>query len=189
MFVLMPFGGDFLDIYKFGIKGAPEDIGAYAERVDEQMYDEGSLERIFNQINKADIVVADMTGRNPNVFYEVGYAHALNKVVVLLTQKAYRIPTPLPPIPPGALEQISVSLVPEEPNVNWPKAASFCLRLHTKQGPLNFLFLIEFASDPDMDSNCSCLSPARNGPAQVGPAPLRDAVARVRETHCTPGGE
>jgi len=29
-----------------------------------------------------------MTGRNPNVFYETGYAHALNKQVILLTQNA-----------------------------------------------------------------------------------------------------
>lgn len=92
VFVLMPFNPDFADIYKFGIKGAAEDAGAYAERVDEQMFVEGILERIFNQISKSDVIVADMTGRNPNVFYEVGYAHALNKVVVLLTQKADDIP-------------------------------------------------------------------------------------------------
>jgi len=92
IFVLMPFKQDFADIYKFGIKGAAEDVGAYAERVDEQMFAEGILERIFNQINKADIIVADMTGQNSNVFYEVGYAHALNKIVLLLTQDANDIP-------------------------------------------------------------------------------------------------
>ena len=32
--------------------------------------------RVYNQISKTDIVVADMTGRNPNVFCEVGYSHA-----------------------------------------------------------------------------------------------------------------
>jgi hypothetical protein len=88
----MPFDPAFKDIYKFGIKGAAEDVGAYAERLDEQMFDEGMLDRIFNQISKADVVVADMTGRNANVFYEVGYAHALNKVVLLLTQEAEDIP-------------------------------------------------------------------------------------------------
>ena len=92
VFVLMPFDPAFKDIYKFGIKGAAEDVGAYAERLDEQMFNEGMLDRIFNQISKADVVVADMTGRNANVFYEVGYAHALNKVVLLLTQKADDIP-------------------------------------------------------------------------------------------------
>ena len=92
VFVLMPFSEEFNDIYKYGIKGAAEDANAYAERVDEQLYDEGILDRIFNQINKADVIVADMTGRNPNVFYEVGYAHALGKIVLLLTKNANDIP-------------------------------------------------------------------------------------------------
>lgn len=92
VFVLMPFNEEFDDIYKYGIKGAAEDANAYAERVDEQLYDEGILDRIFNQINKADVIVADMTGRNANVFYEVGYAHALGKIVLLLTQNADNIP-------------------------------------------------------------------------------------------------
>lgn len=87
----MPFEG-FGDIYKFGIKGAAEDVGAYAERVDDQIFTEGILQRIFNQISKADVVVADMTGRNANVFYEVGYAHALGKIVLLLTQNSDDIP-------------------------------------------------------------------------------------------------
>lgn len=88
----MPFDQKFNDIYKFGIKGAADDVGAYAERIDEQIFTEGILDRIFNQISKADVVIADMTGRNPNVFYEVGYAHALGKIVVLLTQNADDIP-------------------------------------------------------------------------------------------------
>lgn len=92
IFVLMPFDQSFDDIYKFGIKGAAQDVGAYAERIDEQIFTEGILDRVFNQINKADVVVADMTGRNANVFYEVGYAHALGKIVLLLTQDAADIP-------------------------------------------------------------------------------------------------
>lgn len=92
IFVLMPFDPAFNDTYKFGIKGAAADVGAYAERVDEQIFTEGILDRIFNQIAKADVIAADMTGRNPNVFYEVGYAHALGKVVLLLTRDADDIP-------------------------------------------------------------------------------------------------
>ncbi len=92
VFVLMPFDESFDDIYKFGIQGAADDVGAYAERVDKQIFTEGILERIFNQISKADVIVADMTRRNPNVFYEVGYAHALGKTVLLLTQDTNDIP-------------------------------------------------------------------------------------------------
>lgn len=50
------------------------------------------LDRIFNQIAKADFIIADMSKRNPNVFYEVGYAHALDKPVILITDNADDIP-------------------------------------------------------------------------------------------------
>lgn len=91
-FILMPFDAAFDDIYKLGIKDTCESLDVYCERVDEQIFEEKILDRIYNQINKADIVIADMTGRNPNVFYETGYAHALNKRVILLTQSADDIP-------------------------------------------------------------------------------------------------
>jgi nucleoside 2-deoxyribosyltransferase len=98
-FVLMPFTDGFNDIYKYGIKESCKDAGTYCERVDEQIFHESILERIYNQIAKADVIIADMTGRNPNVFYEVGYAHALNKPTILLTQKAEDIPFDLKHFP------------------------------------------------------------------------------------------
>ena len=88
----MPFNDAFTDIYKLGIKKTAEDTGLRAERVDEQLYSESMLERIYRQIDAADIIVADMTGQNPNVFYEVGYAHAKGKLCILLTQNASDIP-------------------------------------------------------------------------------------------------
>lgn len=88
----MPFTEDFEDIYKLGIKQSCEDAGGYCERVDEQIFTESILERVYNQISKADFIVADMTNRNPNVFYEVGYAHALGKRTILLTQNVDDIP-------------------------------------------------------------------------------------------------
>ena len=91
-FVLMPFDEAFTDVYKIGIKESCEAAGAYCERVDEQIFNERILDRIYNQIAKADLIIADMTGRNPNVFYEVGYAHALGKTTILLTSKADDIP-------------------------------------------------------------------------------------------------
>jgi hypothetical protein len=88
----MPFDNEFDDVYKLGIKQSCVDAGAYCERVDEQIFDESILERIYNQISKADVVIADMTNRNPNVFYEVGYAHALGKTTILLTKNSEDIP-------------------------------------------------------------------------------------------------
>jgi len=92
-FVLMPFDKAFEDIYRLGIKGAADQFnGLVAERVDDQIYREGILERIYRQIELADIIIADMTGQNPNVFYEVGYAHAKQKLCILLTADADDIP-------------------------------------------------------------------------------------------------
>lgn len=98
-FVLMPFAQKFDDIYTFGIRGACDDAGVYCERVDEQIFQGSVLDRIFNQIARADVIVADMTDRNPNVFYEVGYAHALGKPTILLTQEASDIPFDLKHFP------------------------------------------------------------------------------------------
>jgi hypothetical protein len=88
----MPFDSQFDDIYKLGIKATCEELNAYCERLDEQIFEENMLDRIYNQINKADIIIADLTGKNANVFYETGYAHALNKKVILLTKSTEDIP-------------------------------------------------------------------------------------------------
>ncbi|MGC4034921.1 MAG: hypothetical protein QM764_03095 [Chitinophagaceae bacterium] len=112
-FVLMPFTNDFNDIYQYGIKESCKDAGTYCERVDEQIFHESILERIYNQIAKADVIIADMTGRNPNVFYEVGYAHALNKPTILLTQKSEDIPFDLKHFPHIVYDG-KISLIREE---------------------------------------------------------------------------
>jgi hypothetical protein len=92
-FVLMPFDTKFDDLYKIGIKDVVSQFGdMIAERVDEQIYREGILERIYRQIDAADIIIADMTEQNPNVFYEVGYAHAKAKICILLTSDSAHIP-------------------------------------------------------------------------------------------------
>lgn len=91
-FVLMPFGPEFDDLYRLGIKETAFNLNVIAERVDEQTFSETILDRIYRQIETCDFVIADMTGRNPNVFYEVGYAHAKKKPVTLITKEASDIP-------------------------------------------------------------------------------------------------
>lgn len=119
-FVLMPFTDDFEDIYKLGIKQSCEDAGAYCERVDEQIFTESILERVYNQISKADFIVADMTDRNPNVFYEVGYAHALGKRTILLTQNVDDIPFDLKHYPHIVYNKgISKLKVDLTPRIKW----------------------------------------------------------------------
>lgn len=91
-FVLMPFRPEFNDVYELGIKDTAAELGILAERVDEQFFREGILERIYHQIEAADLIVADMSGQNPNVFYEVGYAHARRKLCILMTKDISNIP-------------------------------------------------------------------------------------------------
>lgn len=121
VFVLMPFHGDFDDIYHLGIKAACEQVGVYCERADEQLELGNIMERVYNNIAKSDIIIADMTGRNANVFYEVGYAHALNKQVILLTHNSSDIPFDLNQYPHIVYEgKISAKLKPElEKRLRW----------------------------------------------------------------------
>ena len=91
-FVLMPFDSSFNDIYQYGLKRPIEELGITCERVDEIQYVGGVLDQVFKCIESARFIVADMTGRNPNVFYEVGYCHAIKKDVILCTQSTEDIP-------------------------------------------------------------------------------------------------
>jgi hypothetical protein len=92
VFVLMPFAKEFDEIYKAGISAPLRRIGFQCERVDPVHFAGDILDQILTKIQNAHFVVADMTGLNPNVFYEVGYAHALGKIVILLSQKTADIP-------------------------------------------------------------------------------------------------
>ncbi|WP_218146999.1 nucleoside 2-deoxyribosyltransferase [Sphingobium sp. AP50] len=122
-FVLMPFDDTFDDIYKLGIQAVATECGVVAERVDEQTFSETILERIYRQIDAADFVIADMTGRNPNVFYEVGYAHAHGKLCTLLTQSADDIPFDMKHhrhvIYNGSIQTLKSKLTAE---INWLKS-------------------------------------------------------------------
>jgi nucleoside 2-deoxyribosyltransferase len=44
------------------------------------------------KINQAAFIIADVTGRNPNVMYELGIAHTLGKPVIIITQEINKIP-------------------------------------------------------------------------------------------------
>ena len=86
-FVLMPFSEEYKDTYALAIKAAAEEKGVVAQRVDEQKYSEGILERIHRQIEFADFIIADMSGENANVFYELGYAIAKDKLCITIVDE------------------------------------------------------------------------------------------------------
>jgi hypothetical protein len=91
-FVLMPFREELDDIYREIIKPAVVNNGMKCIRADE-IYNVGPImDDVWEQIQKASIIVAELTGRNPNVFYELGIAHAIKKKAILLTQSIEDIP-------------------------------------------------------------------------------------------------
>jgi len=93
-FVVMPFGVESLNIvYEDFVKPVLEDrCQLRAERGDDVFGSNVIMDDIAQSIRRARLIVADLTGRNANVFYEVGIAHALNKRVLLMTQSIDDVP-------------------------------------------------------------------------------------------------
>jgi len=85
VFVLMPFDHPLLgSSYEKGIEQACTEAEACCTRVDREVIFGKITEEIYNQIDRADILVADVTGSNPNVFYEIGFAHGIGKNVIFI---------------------------------------------------------------------------------------------------------
>ena len=97
-FVLMPFADtyDIQKVYQDHVKLVLESrCGLRCERADD-IYDiRGVMQLVWEGINRARLVVADLTGKNANVFYELGIAHTLGKPVVILTQSMEFVPSDL----------------------------------------------------------------------------------------------
>ena len=74
VFVAMPYNDEMEDIYEFGIREPVNEAGCLCERCDRDIFTGDILDRIKERITTANVVVADMTGSNPNVYLEVGYA-------------------------------------------------------------------------------------------------------------------
>lgn len=91
-FVLMPFDKSFNPVYAKAIKPAVRKAKMKAKRADEIFKSPVVVQDIWEYVNKAALIVADVTGKNPNVFYEAGLAHALPKHVIILTQERGDVP-------------------------------------------------------------------------------------------------
>ena len=90
VFMIMPFQEQFLKLYEVMKKKLKDEFSFYnAGDLDNQ---QNILQDIVEGIANADIVIADVTGLNPNVFYELGLCHALNKKVILITQNMSELP-------------------------------------------------------------------------------------------------
>jgi hypothetical protein len=94
-FVIMPFSTEFDDVYA-AIKSSVEPIissrSGKCSRLDESNPAGRITDRLLREIQVAAFTIADVTGSRPNVMWEVGYAMALQKPTILLTQKITEIP-------------------------------------------------------------------------------------------------
>lgn len=92
VFVLMPYREEFLALYEKVIRPALRSAGCTTALAKDVLTVDSLVDVITEQITRSTFLVADTTGKNPNVFYELGYAHALGKKVILITQNVGDIP-------------------------------------------------------------------------------------------------
>ena len=91
-FVMMPFGEWFDRYYQDIYTPAIKEAGFEPIRADELFTTGSVVEQIWEQIQKAKVLLADLSGKNANVFYELGLAHAAKKPVVFTSSSVDDVP-------------------------------------------------------------------------------------------------
>ncbi|MDE0144084.1 MAG: hypothetical protein OXI80_19510 [Caldilineaceae bacterium] len=93
VFMLSPFREPFDSIFADHIRPTVErHHNLKCDRADDIFNNQPIIEDIWRSINEARIVIAELTGKNANVFYETGLAHAIGKEVILITQSIDDVP-------------------------------------------------------------------------------------------------
>lgn len=90
---ILPFHDPFTTIYEDCIRPPLEDAGFKVMKADD-IFAPGNYvtENIWRLINRSALLVADVTGKNPNVFYELGIAHTVGRDVIIVSQKKEDVP-------------------------------------------------------------------------------------------------
>lgn len=91
-FVISPFGEPFDTYFVHIVKPALEECGMYAIRGDSLYRPTTIVDDIWQGIREAKLLIAELTDRNPNVFYELGLAHAISKPVILISKSIDDVP-------------------------------------------------------------------------------------------------
>jgi hypothetical protein len=91
-FVVMQFAEPYDTFYKEVIQNQAEAAGFDVVRIDEKAGPGIIFQDIQREIERAEIVIAEITPVNANVFYELGYAHALGKPTILLARREAELP-------------------------------------------------------------------------------------------------
>jgi hypothetical protein len=84
VFAVMPFSEALFPIWEAGIRAACDDLKFECLRSDLIGTPGTIITQVCDSIGAADVVVGEVSERNPNVFYEIGFAHALGKETILL---------------------------------------------------------------------------------------------------------
>ena len=85
-FIVMQFSDEYNQLFTEVIKPVCESFGLEVERADEFYTATPIIQDIIKSIKNASVIIAEITPDNPNVFYEVGYAHAIEKPTILLSE-------------------------------------------------------------------------------------------------------
>jgi len=88
---MMPFDLGFTPVYD-SLRAMAERLRLRCRRADDIWEDAAIIQDVVSLIDRSRVVICDCTGRNPNVFYEIGIAHTLGREVILVTQSAADIP-------------------------------------------------------------------------------------------------
>lgn len=91
-FVLMPLREPFFRLYDDHVKPTLMGLDLRVMKADDLFTPTAIMEDIWEYINRSRLIIADVTGRNPNVFYELGIAHTVGKDVIILTQNEDDVP-------------------------------------------------------------------------------------------------
>jgi hypothetical protein len=91
-FIMMPFAPELKPVYEDHIRKVAAELNLRAKRGDDMFSRNSVMNDIWVALNEAKLCIADCTGRNPNVFYEIGIAHTINKPVILITQDENDVP-------------------------------------------------------------------------------------------------
>lgn len=96
-FVVMEFGSPYDDVYGEVIERVCGSFEMDVNRADE-IYGPGLIiADITREISESKVIIAEITPRNPNVYFEVGYAHAYNKPTILIAEKGTELPFDVSP--------------------------------------------------------------------------------------------
>src|SRR6185503_8689366 len=93
-FVIMPFAKAFTATFKAIQNAVERNLGFRCTRTDELLGGGHIIEDILKGIASSELIIADVTGRNANVYYELGIAHMAKPIekVILLSQNVDEIP-------------------------------------------------------------------------------------------------